>query len=48
MATGRSGSGFAAIITCIVSLVTVFIVAKSGQNKERIEKSRTLSERRER
>jgi len=48
MATGKSGWGFAAIITSLTSLVSVFAIAKSEQRKERVEKAGALSERRRR
>ena len=48
MATGKSGWGFAAIITSLTSLVSVFAIAKREQRKERIEKSANLAEGRRR
>jgi uncharacterized membrane protein len=48
MATGQSGWGFAAIISSIASLVSVFAIAKSEQKKERLDKSTALEERRRR
>jgi len=48
MATGKSGWGFAAIITSLTSLVSVFAIAKADQRKERVEKSTALTQRRNR
>ncbi len=46
MATGKSGWGFAAIISSLTSLVSVFAIGKREQRKERVEKSNALAERR--
>ncbi len=48
MATGKSGWGFAAILTSLGSLVSVFAIAKADQRRERAEKSANLAERRRR
>lgn len=48
MATGKSGWGFAAIITSLTSLVSVFAIAKADQRKERVEKVTALAQRRNR
>lgn len=48
MATGKSGWGFAAIITSLASLVSIFAIGKSDQRKERVEKSNALTQRRNR
>lgn len=43
MATGKDGWGFAAIITSLTALVSVFAIAKIEQRKERVEKSANLA-----
>jgi uncharacterized membrane protein len=48
MATGKSGWGFAAIITSLTSLVSVFAIARREQRKERVEKSTNLAQGRRR
>ena len=48
MATGKSGWGFAAIITSLTSLVSIFAIGKRQQKNERIEKSTALANRRNR
>jgi uncharacterized membrane protein len=48
MSKGMSGWGFAAIITSLTSLVSVFAIGKREQRKERVEKSAALANRRQR
>jgi len=48
MAIGRNGWGFAAILSALASLATVFAVSRSQQRKERVEKSEALASRRRR
>ena len=48
MATGKDGWGFAAIITSLTALVSVFAIAKIEQRKERVEKSANLATSRRR
>lgn len=48
MATGKSGWGFAAILTSLASIASVFVVAKIEQRKERADKASTLKDRRSR
>jgi uncharacterized membrane protein len=48
MATGKSGWGFASIITSVTALISVFAIAKSDQKQERVDKASTLAERRRR
>ena len=48
MATGKSGWGFASIITSVTALISVFAIAKSDQKQERVEKASSLAERRRR
>jgi uncharacterized membrane protein len=48
MATGKSGWGFAAIITSLTSLVSVFAIAKADQRRERLEKATALTPRKNR
>jgi uncharacterized membrane protein len=46
MATGKDAWGFAAIVTSLASLVSVFLIGKTQQKKERIDKSNALEARR--
>lgn len=46
MAAGRDAWGFAAILTSLVSLISVFFIGRSTQKKERVEKSEALQTRR--
>jgi uncharacterized membrane protein len=46
MATGKSGWGFAAIITSLTSLVSIFAIGRRQQGNERVEKSNALASRR--
>lgn len=48
MATGKSAWGFAAIVSSLTALVSVFAIGKREQSKERLEKSNALAERRRR
>jgi uncharacterized membrane protein len=43
---GKDTSGMAAIIGSLVSLVSVFVYARHKQAKERVDKAKTLAERR--
>lgn len=45
MATGRDAWGFAAIITSLVSLVSVFAISRSRQKIERAKKEESLESR---
>lgn len=48
MSKGMSGWGFAAIISSLTSLVSVFAIGKREQRIERVEKSNALANRRQR
>jgi uncharacterized membrane protein len=45
---GKSIYGISAVIGSLATLAAVFVVAKRGQRKERVEKSTALEERRRR
>lgn len=46
--SGRDASGLATLISALVGLATVFFYSRNKQNKERVEKSTALADRRRR
>jgi uncharacterized membrane protein len=46
MATGKSGWGFAAIISSLAALVSIFALGKREQKNERVDKANALANRR--